>query len=83
VLSVSFDEKNFFRAVIIKAQAITDRNVNFHLQLESIQETAFGLCLSSDAIENIILDQIQEDFEFIGGGQRYKCPRILAKFLPA
>jgi hypothetical protein len=43
--------------------------------------TAFGVCLSSAAIKNIVVDQIQEDFEFVVAGERYKCARILAEFL--
>jgi hypothetical protein len=35
----------------------------------------------SIAIKNVILTQIQKDFEFIVGGQRYNYPRILADFL--
>jgi hypothetical protein len=41
----------------------------------------FDLCLSSAAIKNIIIGKIQEDFEFVVGGQGYKCPRIIAEFL--
>jgi hypothetical protein len=47
----------------------------------SIPMTDFDVCLSSAAIKNIVLDQIQEDFDFIVGGKGYKCPRILAQFL--
>jgi hypothetical protein len=43
--------------------------------------TDFDVCLSSAAIKNIVLDQIQEDFEFVVGGQSHKCGRILAEFL--
>jgi hypothetical protein len=42
---------------------------------------AFGVCLGSAAIKNIVLDQIQEDFELFCWGHWYKCPRILAEFL--
>jgi hypothetical protein len=45
--------------------------------------TDFDVCLSSAAIRNIVLDQIQEDCEFVVSGQRYKCPRIIAEFLSA
>jgi hypothetical protein len=41
----------------------------------------FALCLSSAAIKNMVLDQIQEAFEFIVDGQGYKCPPIIAEFL--
>jgi hypothetical protein len=43
--------------------------------------TAFGVCLSSAAIKNMVVDQIQEDFEFVVGYHGYKCPRILAELL--
>jgi hypothetical protein len=43
--------------------------------------TAFGVCLSSAAIKNMVVNQIQEDFEFVVGGHGYKCARILAEFL--
>jgi hypothetical protein len=43
--------------------------------------TGFGMCLSSAAIKNMVLDQIQEDFEFVVAGQRYPCTRILGEFL--
>jgi hypothetical protein len=43
--------------------------------------TDFNVSLSSAAIKNIVLYQIQEDFEFVVGGQRFKLPRILAEFL--
>jgi hypothetical protein len=43
--------------------------------------TDFDVCLSPAAITNIVLEQIQEDFQFVVGDQRYKCPRILAEFL--
>jgi hypothetical protein len=43
--------------------------------------TGFDVCLSSAAIQNIVTDQIQEDFEFVVGGQEYKCSRIIAEFL--
>jgi hypothetical protein len=43
--------------------------------------TAFGVSLSSAAIKNIIVEQIQEDFEFVVGGHGYKCGRIVAEFL--
>jgi hypothetical protein len=39
------------------------------------------VCLSSAAIKNIVVDQIQEDFEFVVGCHGYKCGRILAEFL--
>jgi hypothetical protein len=43
--------------------------------------TDFDVCLSPAAIKNIVLEQIQEEFLFVVGGQRYKCPRIVAEFL--
>jgi hypothetical protein len=41
----------------------------------------FYVCLSSAAMKNIIIGNIQEDFDFLVGGQVYKCLRILAAFL--
>jgi hypothetical protein len=41
----------------------------------------FDLGLSSAAIENIVIDTIQDDFAFVVGSQSYNCPRILAEFL--
>jgi hypothetical protein len=41
----------------------------------------FDVCLRSVAIQDILIDKIQDDFEFVVGGQRYKCPRFLATFL--
>jgi hypothetical protein len=43
--------------------------------------TDFDVCLSSAAIKNIVLNQIQEEFEFVVGGQRYRCPHFIAEFL--
>jgi hypothetical protein len=43
--------------------------------------TDFDVCLSFATIKNIILGRIQEDFEFVVAGQRYKCPRIVAELL--
>jgi hypothetical protein len=42
--------------------------------------TAFDVCLSPAAMKNIN-NNIQENFVFIVGGQRHKCPRILAEIL--
>jgi hypothetical protein len=39
------------------------------------------VCLSSAAIKNITIDNIQDTFEFVVGGQEYQCPRVLAGFL--
>jgi hypothetical protein len=43
--------------------------------------TDFDVCVSSAAIKNIVVDQIQEEFEFVVRGQRYKCPHIIAELL--
>jgi hypothetical protein len=43
--------------------------------------TDVDVCLSSAAIKNIILDQIQKDFIFVVGCQMYKCPRSIARLL--
>jgi hypothetical protein len=43
--------------------------------------TNFDVCLSSAGMKNIITNKIQENFEFVVGGQRSKCPGILAEFL--
>jgi hypothetical protein len=43
--------------------------------------TDFDVCLSSPAIKDIVVDKIQEDFEFVVGGERYKCAPIIAEFL--
>jgi hypothetical protein len=41
----------------------------------------FDVCLSSTAMQHIINNNIQENFEFVVGGQSSKCPGILAEFL--
>jgi hypothetical protein len=41
----------------------------------------FDLGLRAAAIMNIVIDDIQEDFVFVVGGQSYKCPRVRAEFL--
>jgi hypothetical protein len=46
-----------------------------------IPMTDFDMCLSSAGIKNILIDKIQEDFEFVVGDQRYKLPHIFAEFL--
>jgi hypothetical protein len=43
--------------------------------------TDFDVCLSSRAIKNIVVDKIQENFEFVVGVERYKCAPIIAEFL--
>jgi hypothetical protein len=47
----------------------------------SIPMTDFDMCLSSAAIENIVIDKIQEGFVFVVGGKGYKCSRVMAEFL--
>jgi hypothetical protein len=47
----------------------------------SIQMIDFDLCLSPTAMKNIIISNIQENLEFVVGGQKYQCPGILAEFL--
>jgi hypothetical protein len=43
--------------------------------------TCFDLRLSSAAMKNIVIDTIQENFEFVVGGEGYKCARVMADFL--
>jgi hypothetical protein len=45
--------------------------------------TDFDVCLSSAAIQNIVTANIQEDFDFFVGGQKYSCRRVLVEFLSA
>jgi hypothetical protein len=47
----------------------------------SIPMADFDVSLSSAAIQNIVIDGIQEDFVFVVGGQGDKCPRMMAEFL--
>jgi hypothetical protein len=41
----------------------------------------FDLCLSSTGVKNIVIDKIQENFEFVVGGEGYTCPRIISEVL--
>jgi hypothetical protein len=43
--------------------------------------SGFDVRLSSSGIKNIRAADIQQDFVFIVGCERYVCPRILADFL--
>jgi hypothetical protein len=45
--------------------------------------TDFDVCLSSAAIQTIVTDKIEGEFEFLFGSQKYNCPRMMAEFLSA
>jgi hypothetical protein len=47
----------------------------------SVPSTGFDMCLISAAMKNIIHNNIEENFVFVAGGNKYKCSRINAEFL--
>jgi hypothetical protein len=49
--------------------------------VNSIAMTDFYLYLGSAAMTNIVINNIQEDFEFVLGYEGYKFPRVMAEFL--
>jgi hypothetical protein len=47
----------------------------------SIRMTDLDVCLSSAGMKNIVINQIQENFEFVVGISGYKSPYIIAEFV--
>jgi hypothetical protein len=55
-----------------------DRKSAYGLSCQASRMTNFDMCLSSAAIQTIVINTIQEDLEFVFWVEGYKCSRILA-----
>jgi hypothetical protein len=68
------------RIILYQEEELISESIELeHADKQSIGD--FDLCLTSTAMKNMVLAQIQEDFEFVVGCHRYQLPRIMAEIL--